>query len=86
MACISEAVASAEAAVAASSPCGDADGVTMDAALLDEQMVVTAEHFDHALQRAAPSSMRHLAPSVEAPLTSWADIGGQHAVKQALQV
>lgn len=85
MACISEAVASAEAAVAASSPCGDADGVTMDAALLDEQMVVTAEHFDHALQRAAPSSMRHLAPSVEAPLTSWADIGGQHAVKQALQ-
>lgn len=86
MACVSEAVALAETDVADSVTSEDATVRELEDRLLGKKLVLSGEHFEGALRGAAPSSMRHLALSVEAPSTAWTDIGGQHAAKLALQV
>lgn len=83
MACVSEAIAVAKTTSTASE---DGTAGELEEKLLGERLTLRGDHFDAALRGAAPSSMRHLAVSVEAPSTAWDDIGGQHAAKQALQV
>jgi transitional endoplasmic reticulum ATPase len=59
----------------------DSDDVIPDEKL--DQLVVTEEHFLHALKHTDPSSLRE--SKVEVPDVKWADIGGLEDTKRDLQ-
>ena len=59
----------------------DVDAEKIDAEVLD-QLVITNDHFRHALGTTNPSALRENV--VEVPNTSWKDIGGLEDVKKEL--
>jgi len=59
----------------------DVDAEDVDAETLDS-MLVTNAHFDYALSKTAPSSLRD--KEVEIPDCSWKDVGGLYDVKREM--
>ena len=60
----------------------DIEDDTIDAEILDS-LAVTMDHFNYALAKANPSSLRETV--VEVPNISWDDIGGLEDVKRELK-